>query len=778
MKLNKHKRMSELNGASVFLALVLLSTAQVRLYADESVAETPLDPTNSWAFDASTDAFTDDALLDLRGLNEEKAGMHGFVRRSDDGMSFVRGDGEPLRFWAVVGRVDQDLRSLNDEKIDELYRFLAKKGVNMFRLFSQISSHKDGASITDVNEQQIDIIFRHVAAARRNGIYLTISPFWSHISIPASWGIEGYDGNRSPYGLLFIDPLMQEGYKVWMRELLTRPNPYTDTNAPLKDEPAVAIIQMHNEDCIFWHQWKRLGEPQQDMLAEKFGAWLLERYGSLESAMEAWDGYSEPSDDFENTTVGMVGGHEGSIWEMTRPQTGGRAARLRDQVEFLAELQRSVYADLDRYFKEELGIRQLTSGGNWKTADDDRLGDLQRWTYTATDIIAKNNYAGTIHSGSNSGYRIDPGHHIVSRSVLHNPLSLPVNVRQPVGHPFIIPETSWVNPNLYQAEGPFLIAAYQAVGGVDAVYWLGPNAPGWERDPRRTWWRVEPGDSGYALTKWSVSTPMLVGMFPANAMMYRMGYIKQGEPSVQYERTLDDLYHRRPSAINEGSGFDPTVDIPGVPDGEPGESRISRFAYLIGPVHVKFDGDPENTNITDLSKYIDEDAQRVRANTGEVEIRYGDGIAIVDTPAAQGVAGFLKDGGGRFELGDVAIESQNEYAVIQLVSMDGLPLSESKKVLLQTGTVSRLSGWRTVPAEFKERNGNVRQGNRIELTGKPPWRVANTEATITIANPSLRRATLLNPNGYADRELPVTRDGQGLSVELPSDSMYIILHTD
>src|SRR3954466_12959427 len=60
----------------------------------------------SWPFDPTPDSFSADALLDLRSLNEKIAGETGFVRVGANG-EFVRGDGQPLRFWAVntdVGR--------------------------------------------------------------------------------------------------------------------------------------------------------------------------------------------------------------------------------------------------------------------------------------------------------------------------------------------------------------------------------------------------------------------------------------------------------------------------------------------------------------------------------------------------------------------------------------------------------------------------------------------------------------------------------------------------
>ncbi|MCK4376169.1 MAG: hypothetical protein KAX19_12595, partial [Candidatus Brocadiae bacterium] len=90
---------------------------------------------DSWAFSPPADPFTDDALLDLRYLNEDIAGETGLVRVSEDGMSFVKGDGTPIRFWSVCG-FGQDW---TDEQRAEHARFLAKIGVNMVRIFGTIT---------------------------------------------------------------------------------------------------------------------------------------------------------------------------------------------------------------------------------------------------------------------------------------------------------------------------------------------------------------------------------------------------------------------------------------------------------------------------------------------------------------------------------------------------------------------------------------------------------------------------------------------------------------
>ncbi|MEL6210280.1 MAG: hypothetical protein AAFR44_08905, partial [Pseudomonadota bacterium] len=98
-------------------------------------AADPTQPTPpTWAFEPGQDHFAEDALLDLAHLNEAMAGETGFVRRTPDGAGFVRGDGTPIRFWAVNSYVTrQGLPALRNHA-----RFLAKRGVNMVRMHGQI----------------------------------------------------------------------------------------------------------------------------------------------------------------------------------------------------------------------------------------------------------------------------------------------------------------------------------------------------------------------------------------------------------------------------------------------------------------------------------------------------------------------------------------------------------------------------------------------------------------------------------------------------------------
>ena len=743
------------NDTKRFLSVyVLLAALSGPLFAE--------DREGTWAFAPDEDAFTANAILDLRYLNEKQSGETGFVRLSKDGNDFVKGNGEPIRFWAI----GSGIYKRTPEEMSRHCRFLAKIGVNMVRLHTTVANTREGAAITDVDEREIDGIFRFIKAAKENGMYLTLSPYYGHHKTPRSWNLEGYGPDQEPWGAIFTDPRMQEGYKAWTRALYTRKNPYT--GLAIRDDPTVAILQIHNEDSMFFWTMQRLPEPQAKRLGKRFGDWLVKKYGSLDKARAAWDGRGEKGDDFASGVLGLL-----STWHMTQEWKGDQAKRLRDQVQFMAQHQRDFYLSAGRYLREELGCKQLLNASNWRTANDLKLKEIERWTYAALDMDAENEYYGSDyqHIGKNNGYRIDPDHYMVNESCLHKPLELTTNFKVQVGHPFIVTETSWKNPNLYQSEGPFLVAAYQSLNGVDIVFWFTATEPSWCLDPRSRWWWVR---DMHPLNKWTCSIPTLAGMFPANALIYRKGYLKQGDIVVHEVRSLDALWDRKPPLIDDNEIYGVSRETEECKSLRRPDGRLSRAAFLVGRVQTVLGGDPAESRLVDFERYLDPEKQLIRSNTGQLVWDYGVGLCRVDAPRAQGVTGFLKAAGGRFELSDVLLESRNEYASVNVVSMDDEPLARSRRILVQVGTTARLSGWKVKDAQFTFGEQTVR-GKQIVDTGKPPWQIRNTQVRVTIDNPNLRKATRLDVSGYPAESVPVSRTGKAVTVNLPANTMYMVL---
>jgi len=716
----------------------------------------------SWAFEHPKDPFKADALLDLRYLNEKVAGQSGFLKLSADGNSFVRGNGQPIRLWAIGSDVFQ---KGSKAEMAQHARFLAKIGVNMVRIHMQLAPGGKGSKLTDVDQSLIDRIWQFVAAMKKEGIYVTISPYWPTRRDVTEWGIDGLKEPSDLWGMLFFDEKLQEGYKAWVKALYAPKNPYT--GIPLAEEPAVGIIQVQNEDSLLFWTTQGMKPAVKERFEKLFGKWLIKKYGSLEMAKKAWDGTANDKDDFASGKVAIY-----NVWHMTQNWKGGLAKRVSDETEFYSRTQYDFYKQIGEFYRKELGCKQLLNASNWTTADAVKLNDAERWTYSALDVQAVNKYTGGMHVGDNNGWRIDPGHHFTNQSCLTDPRTLPTDLKQVVGHPMIVTESTWVSPEGYQSEGPFLMAVYQSLSGVSGYYWFAATTPEYDLDPSLRFLNLK---GQHPIFKWSCSTPTLMGNFPAAALMYRKGYIRQGEAVVHEERPLVDLWERKVPLIAEDRSFDPNR-YEGATGGE--RSNIKNgadpLAFLVGRVEVKYGGDAAKTTMIDLAKYHDAQKKTVRSVTDEIKLDYGMGLCTLNTAKAQGASGFLSKA-GEIKLEDATIRSNNEYATLILVSMDDQPLKSSRKILVQVGTSARLTGWKAKSTNFKGDGGKMIKGFEIVSTGLPPWRVVNTDATLTVNNPNLTKATLLDTSGYAVRKIECEQKEGKFTLTLPDETLYLVL---
>jgi hypothetical protein len=729
-----------------------------------------------WAFDPRPDDFRPDALLDLRSLNEASAGEHGFVRVSPDG-DFLDGRGQPLRFWAVNTGVQDPLPQYSQFPPRDLARharWLAKRGVNMVRWHGvQYPLAGKGGPTDDptaVNRTALDGLWRLVAAMKNEGIYTTISPYWANaLRIPAAWGIEGPD-KQDAHAILFFHPKLRAAYKAWLRVLFTEKNPYT--GVPLAREPAVALIQLQNEDSLLFWTFSNLGKEQQAVLGKQFGDWLARKYGSPAQAGSAWGGAAVTATGkliADDPARGVFGFYHLYDFTTRAPKPpAGKARRMADQLEFLTETMRAFNQDIVNYLRNDLGCRQLVNCGNWRTADPTLLEDAERYSYTPGEVIAVNRYFAAPHLGPRNGWAEQAGDRYANASVLEEPRELPVGLKQVRGKPMVLSESSWVTPNNCQSEGAFLVAAYQSLNGVDTFYWFATGT---------TEWTPPMSANGFArdtLGKWVIATPDQLGQFPAAAWLFRRGLVRRGEPVVVEHRPPADLWARKPPVIAEDPGFDPNRDA-GDTAARAGRTAVDPLSFLAGPVEVVYGGDAADTRVADLSKLIDRSAKVVRSVTGELALDYGRRVATLAAPQAQGVCGFLKGAGGRFDLGAVTVESGNDYAAVLAVSLDGRPLAESGKVLIQVGTRSRPTGWQDRPETLEVKGQPPAPGLEILNIGTAPWMVENTEGAVAVKNSTLTRATLLDANFNAAADVPVRRDGGALRLTLPPHAMYVVL---
>jgi hypothetical protein len=695
-----------------------------------------------FAFDPKPDAFLPTNAIDLRFLNEKEAGENGFI--GVKGGQFIHTmHGRPVRFWAVNGPSSKDRAALPREA-----RLLAKYGVNLVRIHHGYFDEKG-----EVNAAAVQHALDIVEALKAEGIYSYFSiyfPLWLKPKPGTSW-LDGYDGTKHPFAALFFNKDFQKQYQGWWKALLLAPNPRTGKR--LIDEPAVAGVEILNEDSYFFWTFNaaNLPEAQLQMLEAQFGAWLMKRYGSLDRAFQTWKGTKVTRD---NPAQGRVGFRP--LWNMAHERT----LRDRDTVRFLLDSQRGFYRQTYEFLRD-LGFRGVISASNWTTASPEILGPLEKYSYTVGDFLDRHGYFGCQNRGQFAEWSIRPGHTYVDRSVLRFDPEEPGKAKafvHPVmdphydGKPSMLSETTFNRPNRYRSEAPLLYAAYGALQDSNAIVHFAQDSATWSVKP------------GYFMQPWTLLSPAMVGQFPAAARIYRQGLVATGEVLVELNLKVEDLLDLKSTPLPQDAAFDELrlKDVPKRTILQPG-NVIDPLVHFAGRTQVAFTETGGAAKLKDLARYINRQGRVVRSSTGELTLDFGQAVLTVNAPAAQGLSGALRQA-GRTELKDVVVSSDLELGHILTVSLDGKPLATSRKILLQVMSEEKASGFEVEPA------GKGVQ--RITQIGHDPWLVREINGVVRFkrADAANLKVAALDHNGY-----PVGTAGTAAEITLGPRTIYYLV---
>jgi hypothetical protein len=719
-----------------------------------------------WSFEPPIDDFSTAALLDLRSLNEPVAGQSGCVRTAADASGkFVLGDGTPVRFWGVnVGAEALDLASMTVQA-----KFLAKRGVNLVRFLGNLCASSP-TNINAVDAFFVDNTRRAVAAFKQEGIYTELNFFWaSAFTIRKEWGVDGYtDDKTGPTAILMFDDKLKAAYKQWVTQLFAPTNAYT--GIPLAQDPAVAIIELQNEDSFFFWTFdpSSLPQAQRQKLETKFGAWLIAQYGSIAAAQAGWGGVSLTTDAPASGSMGLA-----SAWYMTATDTDpwflAFTPRMADQIHFLTDLQRAFYQEMGDFFRNILGCHNLITSCNWTTADELFLLDAERYTYTPNDVIDKHAYFDAIQvnptNPGNENWSVNVGDYYQSHAVVTNPRLLPAAIKQITGYPQTCSESTWMNPNRFKAEGPLLIAAYNSMADIDGWIWFATSAMTYEE----------------SAGKFVLARPSLMGQFPGAALLYRRGDV-EAPVAVRESRNLNRAYDKEPGLISEYNAGRNPPDSP-VYNPATGTGRLDPLAFLVGRVECNYlTQDGSNYLAPGLLKHMDITNQVVEslsvpgAAHGQLKLDWSNGVFQVNSPRSQGVSGFLNHLPG-IDLDDVTIASSNEFGAVLVISLDGLPIAQSQEILIQAMTEDNPYHWQEQDQVFTN-NNVVYNGKKILSLGQPPMNVVNIAGSVTLrglGQGHAFQAKVLDENGYVRGPGASQVFGPDLQVSLPTNSLYMVL---
>jgi hypothetical protein len=720
-----------------------------KLKPDQKVGAAP----EGWfPFEPDLDRFAP-SPLDLRRLNEAHAGDGGFIQARGD--SFVHASsGRPIRFWAVD--VGVDALGYDRPYADRLARFLAKFGVNLVRFHGYLWTDGDVARIDPV---KLDGLHRLTAALGAQGIYLELStyfPLWLKPS--AGPGFEGYDGAQAAFGLSYWSPSLQAMQRRWWREILTAPNRYT--GRPLARDPTLAMFEIVNEDSLlFWTfaPYRGVPAPQMEVVERRFGEWLRAKYGSLAGAFARWGGRPVAGDRQAEGRAGLM-----PLWEIVKR----RDERAQDTATFLAELQRRYYDDMSRYLKQELGFQGSVTGSNWVTADARTLGPLDKWSNAGCDFMDRHGYFAGVHEGERATFAISNGDRYADALALRfetgkpgeSSFALPFMDTIYDGKPSTISEVAWTPPNRYRTDLPALAAAYGALQGTDAFVFFAGGEPTWAQ----------------SISKFTISDPAVLGQFPAAALIYREGLVKEAGAVVRLGVDLRSLTALEGLPLAAPQNLD-ALRAQGIlprlgwskPAGPLMGRAVDPLAYLVGRVEVDVAAPPARvgpTHMADLSAFIDRNAKVVRSETGELRWDWGRGLATIDAPAAQGLTGLLRDA-GPVALRDVTLSSSNEYGSILVVALDGRPLATSGRILVQVMTEDANTGWSATGAGLRT----------ITSVGGPPIVVRKLAGRVVLhrRDAAALAVTALDFNGYPSAP-PVPLPPSGELSLAPTTLYYLI----
>jgi len=190
------------------------------------------------------------------------------------------------------------------DQADQIAHRLASLGVNAVRFHHMDSSpFPNGifadASLETLSPEAIDRLDYFVAALKAVGVYSDIN---LHVSRDWAKTHKWPDAKELPgMGKMIdlFDPELIQAQKKYAHDLLLHPNPYTGN--PFASEPAVAIIEIDNENSLFmWDSVETLAhlpEPHATMLRKLWNAWLMKKYGGRAKLAASWSQGVEPAGD-------------------------------------------------------------------------------------------------------------------------------------------------------------------------------------------------------------------------------------------------------------------------------------------------------------------------------------------------------------------------------------------------------------------------------------------------------------------------------------------------
>ena len=186
---------------------------------------------------------------------------------------------------------------------DALARRFARYGINAVRFHHMDNQPFPNGIFADhglerLSPEALDRLDYFVAALKAHGVYADLNLHVSRATRTITGRPTAMTGRRCIDKLVdLFDPELIAAQRRYAADLLTHINAYT--HARYADEPAVAIVEINNENSLFmWGRRGNAGRPAEPYAAELrhlWNGWLSARYGTRAKLAAAWAAGSEPA---------------------------------------------------------------------------------------------------------------------------------------------------------------------------------------------------------------------------------------------------------------------------------------------------------------------------------------------------------------------------------------------------------------------------------------------------------------------------------------------------
>lgn len=585
------------------------------------------------------------SVVDLRGWLDAPAGKHGFVRERDGHLATE--DGKRFRIWGV-NLCGPDCFPTHEQAVAQADA-LARLGFNCVRLHHLDStwsvlfdkSRKDTRQLDETALERLDFL---VAELKKRGIYVNVN---LNVGRAFKEGDGVRDFARLGFGksATYFNPRLIELQHEYARQLLTHSNRYTGLE--YRHDPAVATVEIVNENSILegWQGWRLVGKDEEH--PQTWSPIPVSYAQELTDLYNEWLAKNRPAEFVARLRKEAGVGGDDPVPRLAPNQFATASAdRFRTEAEFLIGLERKFFEGMKRVLKDELGVESAIVG-----CADHNDGYA---AYAHLASLAMFDYI------DGHGYWQHPDLSAVTKCkntpMVNDPLDSTYTqfARTPVkGRAYTISEVNHPFPHDYACEGFPILTAYALFSDWDGIYWF-------------TWGRG-PGDSAGGIRKngWfdlSLDPVKIANLIACGFMWHRrdLAVARQtivrsysGEQMVEAlrmdknkERPFFTPGHARSTPLQHATVFamDGSPATPFPPPAPPGE---------------------------------------IVSDTGEIGWYGADrkkGVVAVDSPHTQALIGFVRDGGRRVR--HLSADVTNEFCSLVLTSLDGQPVSASRRLLL------------------------------------------------------------------------------------------------